>query len=353
MSEQLVLFIQKLKANPNISSYSEDAARQAIVLPILHLLGWDTYNVDEVFPEFFIGNGRVDYCLRANNKRVFLEAKKPSEELDRHQEQLLRYAFQEGVKLAILTNGITWSFYLPLKEGSWENRLFYTIDLFEQDPNEVADKFFTFLSKQNVTLGNAIKNAETILEGKRKHEIIEETIPEAWNKIVGEMDTILIDLISELTAKLCGFQPTHDQVKEFFRQYGDRFLLLPQTEMKELEKDKRPKTDLPPLKPKAINPIQAGKKISQDELIPYIIKILQKYGGKAEKEKVETEIYQMFQSTFEHPWYQEFVSNDVPRWQHNVAWAKERAKKRGLRKSPKDSGRGIWELTDAGRRISV
>jgi hypothetical protein len=34
--------------------------------------------------------------------------------------KLLNYSFQEGVKLAILTNGIAWWFYLPRHEGSGE-----------------------------------------------------------------------------------------------------------------------------------------------------------------------------------------------------------------------------------------
>jgi len=36
--------------------------------------------------------------------------------------------------------------------------------------------------------------------------------------------------------------------------------------------------------------------------------------------------------------------NKVHFWKHFVAWAKERAKHRGLIKYPKDSGRGYWEL---------
>ncbi|GAI53783.1 unnamed protein product, partial [marine sediment metagenome] len=46
----------------------------------------------------------------------------------------------------------------------------------------------------------------------------------------------------------------------------------------------------------------------------------------------------------QQPYYQELVSNGVPRWQHNLAWAKERAKKKGLIKPPDESGRGYWEL---------
>jgi len=344
MSDQLIIFIQRLKTKRVLQTYTEDAVKQTIILPILHMLGWDTYNVEEVFPEFHVESRRVDYCLRANNAKVFIEAKKPSEELDRHQKQLLEYAFSEGVKLAVLTNGVSWSFYLLLKEGNWQNRLFYTIDIIEQDSNEVASRFSGYLSKSNVSSGAALKNAESILEGKRREEIIEETIPDAWNKIISDADSLLVDLIAELTEKLSGFKPTTDKVKKFLEQYGDRFLLLPEDETEELEE--QPNIVLPRLRNILTTPIQDSNKISQDDLIPHIIKILQKYGGRAEKKKVEMEIYQMFKSTFDHPWYQELVSYGIPRWKHNIAWAKERAKRRNLIKIPSESGRGIWEVTD-------
>jgi len=70
------------------------------------------------------------------------------------------------------------------------------------------------------------------------------------------------------------------------------------------------------------------------------------------KKQVEKEIYAMFKSSFEHPWYQEKVSTDQPRWQHNLAWARDLANKRGLIKRPSESGRGFWALTDKGMKFS-
>jgi hypothetical protein len=99
-------------------------------------------------------------------------------------------------------------------------------------------------------------------------------------------------------------------------------------------------------------PISPGKRISQDELIPHIIKVLQKHGGRARKDQVEEEIYQMFKDIFKEPYYQETVSIGVPRWQHNIAWAKERAKKRRLIKRPEESGRGFWEFTEKGMKMT-
>lgn len=95
--------------------------------------------------------------------------------------------------------------------------------------------------------------------------------------------------------------------------------------------------------------MKAPRNITEDELIPPIIKILYESGGKATKTFVENEIIKMFQYEFKKPYYNETVSNDVPRWKHYIAWAKERAKQRnGFIKGADESGRGIWELTDTG-----
>ena len=93
-----------------------------------------------------------------------------------------------------------------------------------------------------------------------------------------------------------------------------------------------------------------NNRISQENLIPYIIQVLYDNGGRATKETVEKKIYQMFKNIFNQEYYQETVSHSVPRWRHNIAWAKEMAKQKDLIKNPKDSGRGIWELTSKGER---
>lgn len=93
------------------------------------------------------------------------------------------------------------------------------------------------------------------------------------------------------------------------------------------------------------------KKVTEDALIPDIIEVLRKHGGKARKAVVDEEIYQKYRSVFEQPWYQKLVSHGVPRWKHHVAWAKERAKHRGLIKYPEESGIGYWELTDGGEIV--
>ena len=110
MSEKLQEVIQSILDDDNIKSASEIGVRQAAVLPLLDALGWNVRNLTEVIPEYTIGQGRVDYCLAIHGQcKAFVEVKGGRENLDVHREQLLKYAFHNGVRLAVLTNGLRWS----------------------------------------------------------------------------------------------------------------------------------------------------------------------------------------------------------------------------------------------------
>jgi len=216
MSEKLLQLINQLKSDKRLVSFDEASTKQAVILRILSVIGWDTFNIDEVVPEYSIAGKKVDFSLRHSNvNKAFIEVKKIGEDLEKHQEQLLNYSFQEGVKLSILTNGITWWFYLPLHEGSWEQRKFYTIEIYDQNAEEIVGRFIDYLAKENVISGKAITNAEAIYESRQKKYLIKETLPKAWNKLISEPDELLIDLIAESTEKLCGYKPDHSTVEDF------------------------------------------------------------------------------------------------------------------------------------------
>jgi hypothetical protein len=216
MKEELLRLINDFKKDRRLLSFDEAATKQAVILRILKALGWDPFNIDEVYPEYSVGGKRVDYTLKYNGRdKVFIEVKKVNEDLEKHQEQLLNYSFQEGVKLAILTNGISWWFYLPLREGSWEQRKFYTIEIYDQDTEDIIKKFEDFLSKENVITDKAVENAENLYKSKQKQYLIEKTIPKAWKKMITEPDELLVELLADTTEKLCGYKPDNETVGNF------------------------------------------------------------------------------------------------------------------------------------------
>lgn len=226
MKDRLVAFISSLRSDRKVASFDEAATKQALVLRMLSILGWDPYDVEQVRPEYTVAGKRVDYALRlSNSSKVFIEVKRLGENLEDHQEQLLNYSFQEGVPLAILTNGLTWWFYRPPNEGSWEQRRFYTIDLLQQEPQDISTRLIDFLSKDSIGSGKALEHADTVYKGQKKNSILAATIPKAWNKIVSDPDDFLIELISDTTEKLSGFRPEIDSIEDFLTKHADHLLI--------------------------------------------------------------------------------------------------------------------------------
>ena len=215
-TDMIAQAVEQIRTTVSLSVLDESATKQGVVLRLLSLAGWDTFDVSQVVPEYTVGTRRVDYALRpGSSNAVFIEVKRPGENLERHQQQLLEYCFQEGVKMAVLTNGRTWWLYLPLQAGSWEQRRFLTIDLEVQEPSVVERRFLEYLSPERVGNGQAVGDAEDLVKSQQRAEIIGKTIAAAWTQIVDAPDELLVDLISETTERICGFKPEPELVKQF------------------------------------------------------------------------------------------------------------------------------------------
>ena len=103
---------------------TEETTKQALILPLLDILGFTPYDPTKVKAEFkadFPGekaNERVDYALFCQSLPVmFIEAKSWNEELANHCPQLSRYfnATPE-VAVAAITNGKEWRFFTDLEQ---------------------------------------------------------------------------------------------------------------------------------------------------------------------------------------------------------------------------------------------
>ena len=353
-------WIKEIRDDPNISTWNEAQAKEWIIRPILDLLGWGGR---EITPEYGVGARRVDYSLQADgDNEVFLEAKKPGEELENHQEQLLDYSFKEGVELAILTNSIFWWFYLPLKKGVWDDRKFYTIDILGQEIEDIVDKFDLLLSREHIASGKAVQHAESILESRQREERVKQALPEAWNSVIKEPHELLVEILIETVEEACDFKLENSEILRFMRFHHEKWLLSTEPEQEFPPPTTSPITTTEsPNKnqtesPKRMQSITKDEekphnKITQDQLIPHILKILYDHGGRAPKHQVENKIYESLEDIFQHKWYQATVSHGIPKWKHDIAWAKQRAKDlHGFIKDPEESGRGIWELTQEGKK---
>lgn len=218
MKENLIATINEIRSNTSLALLDEASIKAGVIQRLLSLVGWNPFDVNEVKPEYAVESRRVDFSLRiGGTNKVFIEVKRPNENLEPHQEQLLEYAFREGVKLAILTNGITWWFYLPLNEGSWEQRRFFTADFSAQEPESISEKFIDLLSKKNIASWDALKNAEHLYRSRQRKDVLKDALPKAWYKLINDPDDRLIELIIETTEKLSGFRPEINDVEKFLQ----------------------------------------------------------------------------------------------------------------------------------------
>ena len=221
-------FLSHLKADEKIELHDETTIRQVIINKVLNLLGWDVFNDEEVKFEHSVEKKRVDYALFINGEaKVFIEAKKPAETLDQHQEQLLDYSFRETVELAILTNGLVWWFYLPLMKGKWNSKKVYTIDVLAQEQAEVSSKFYDLLSKVNVESNESVRAAQKLHKKQLREDSIMNALPEAWNILIKTPDSLLVDLIAETTESQCGYKPDDAAVKKMLSKYSETFTIHP------------------------------------------------------------------------------------------------------------------------------
>lgn len=106
------------KLKPQVET--EEATKNAFVMPFIAALGYDVFNPLEVVPEFIADVGvkkgeKVDYCIfREGSPIMLIECKHWKQALTNHNTQLYRYFHVTKTRFAILTNGIQYRFYTDL-----------------------------------------------------------------------------------------------------------------------------------------------------------------------------------------------------------------------------------------------
>ena len=220
MKERLATAINGICADGKIAILDEARARTEAIDPILERLGWDRFSED-FKREFSVSSGRVDYALFVRGKpEAFIEAKRPSEDLDPHQRQLLTYSALHGVRLAALTNGLSWWLYLPLQVGNFEARRFCQLHICNQDVSEVCDLLIEFLSRENVYAGAAVENAEARLAQLQEAKKVDNALPQAWEDLIAGPDGMLVELINERVKGRYGIEAAPERIKGFLVGLG-------------------------------------------------------------------------------------------------------------------------------------
>jgi len=168
-----------------------------------------------VWPEYQTGEGRADFalCHPPSKPAVLIEVKQPGR-AEEGVHQALEYAFHTGVPFIVLTDGNTWSFYLPAEQGSYEDRRVYKLDLFERSPGESAEALSRYLGSARVESGAALETAR-----QEPHAVPSRASScghlEAWRELVEKGDQDLVDLLADAAELKAGVPPDHDDVEQF------------------------------------------------------------------------------------------------------------------------------------------
>jgi hypothetical protein len=209
---------------------NEQSISQAVVLPVLSELGWDVFDASKVCPEYNVDNKRVDFALldRPNKPAVFIEVKKLGN-CSGADEQLFAYAFREGVPMAILTDGQEWSFYLPAERGDYEERRVYKLDILERNVKESAERFERYLSFEGIHSGSCLEAAKADHKNTSLRREADAALPKAWEAILNDSDSLILELLAEKAEDICGFKPSKEKCKEFIGSIAGGFTPAAQT----------------------------------------------------------------------------------------------------------------------------
>jgi len=130
---------------------TEEATKNALVLPFIGALGYNVFDPTEVRPEFVADVGtkkgeKVDYAILSDGcPRMLIECKAVDADLDtEHPTQLYRYFTPTPADVAVLTNGINYRFYSDLENTNvMDEKPFFEFSMEQvtQDVANVVEKF--------------------------------------------------------------------------------------------------------------------------------------------------------------------------------------------------------------------
>lgn len=126
---------------------TEEATKNALIMPFMQALGYDVFNPLEVVPEFTTDHGvkkgeKVDYAVKKNEQVILLvECKKYQSSLNpSHASQLFRYFSVSEARFSLLTNGDQYMFFTDLdKPNQMDQKPFFTFNISDFEKHEIEE----------------------------------------------------------------------------------------------------------------------------------------------------------------------------------------------------------------------
>jgi len=195
---------------------TEEATKNALVLPFIKALGFDVFDPTEVRPELTADVGvkkgeKVDYAILRDGKPIIImECKKYGTDLRKIQAtQLFRYFTVTETRFGVLTNGTHYFFYTDLDQPNMMDAKpfleFNLLDFKDQDAEEL--KKFT---KTTFDINNILSTATDLKYTKEIQRVLNEQLHSPSEEFVrllagkvysGRMTQVVKDQFTQLTKR--------------------------------------------------------------------------------------------------------------------------------------------------------
>lgn len=126
---------------------TEEATKNAMVMPFIQILGYNPFDPLEVTPELVADVGtkkgeKVDYAILKEGKPIVIfECKKSGADLNiGHASQLFRYFHVTSARFGVLTNGLSYKFFTDLEQpNKMDERPFFEFSILDFKERDVEE----------------------------------------------------------------------------------------------------------------------------------------------------------------------------------------------------------------------
>lgn len=166
-NENFEKYLNKVKRiQEQLNDFAEEQTKNALVMPLFSILGYDVFDTSEFMPEFTCDvatkkGEKVDYAiLKDGEPLMIIEAKRAGMKLQKQQQgQLFRYFSTNRCRIAILTNGIVYQFFSDLNTPNvMDDEPFLAFNILEDDSSIYIQSLKQF-HKEKFDIKNVISKA--------------------------------------------------------------------------------------------------------------------------------------------------------------------------------------------------
>jgi type I restriction-modification system DNA methylase subunit/predicted type IV restriction endonuclease len=211
---------------------TEEETKKDFILPLFHVLNWDTQNSKEVSAEETISKKRVDYGFRIDGiPKFFLETKSLREKLEtEYAEQAINYSWLKSTTWAVLTNFVE----LKVYNAEWKAKSSIDKIFFELKWTEFIEKFdkLWLLSKDSFLQNELDKTAEEWGKKQKKTPV---------TPVMKQLFNDLMIWRQRLTRNISGYKTnmeilkTEETLDECIQRILDRLIFIRVCEDREIE----------------------------------------------------------------------------------------------------------------------